>query len=209
MSRIPPRIDEIHKRVADQDKLIEDLRVSEFRRSQEAKVWIEEIEKRTAPIPDHLAAFQRLQEQAQINQRYLEEIKGFKERLEGRQAEVAEAQRIAEERTKRQMETFLVEQEKRWKRFTTEADEKWNAHERVHRPIRERLEGLESKFKPIYEQLNTLWDIQEAWSKQPMSTARDWTSTYGELAQQRKTLGRPEPGPLPQRSNRKTGKGEE
>lgn len=203
IQRIPPRIDEVHKRVADQDRLIEELRVNEFRRMQEMKGWIEEIEKRTAPIPDHIAAFQRLQEQAQLNQRYLDEIKGFKERLEGRQAEVAEAQRMAEERLKRQMEEFVTEQEKRWNRFSVESDEKWNAHERIHRPIPERLEALDAKFKPIYEQLDALWDIQEAWEKLAVATARDWRSTFGELVQRRKALGRPEPGPLPQKPNRK------
>ncbi len=202
--RLPPRIDEIHKRVAAQDKLIEELRVSEFRRTQEMKGWIEEIEKRTEPIPDHIAAFQQLQEQAQINQRYLAEIKGFKERLEGRQAEVAEAQRLAEERIKRHLEEFIIEQEKRWKRFITEADEKWNAHERIHRPISERLEGLDTKFAPIYEQLEALWEIHEAWSKLQRATTREWVESYGELAQRRKTLGRPEPGPLPQKPNRKS-----
>lgn len=209
LPRITPRIDEVHKRVDEQNKLIEELRVNEFRRTQDMKGWIEEIERRTAPIPDHVAAFQHLQEQAQINQRYLEEIKGFKERLEGRQAEVAEAQRIAEERGKRQMEEFLTEQEKRWKRFTTEADEKWNAHERIHRPLPERLEAIDAKFKPIYEQLDTLWEIQEGWEKMTMMVAREWRTTYGELAQQRKTLGRPEPGPLPHKPNRKSDKLEE
>lgn len=209
IQRMPPRIDEVHVRVAAQDKLIEELRVSEFRRSQDMKGWIEEIEKRTAPIPDHISAFQRLQEQAQINQRYLEETKGFKERLEARQAEVAEAQRIAEERVKRQIEELVTEQEKRWTRFTTEADEKWNAHERIHRPIPERIEAVDVKFKPIYEQLDALWEIQEAWEKVPMTVAREWRATYNELAQQRKTLGRPEPGPLPQKPNRKADKIEE
>ncbi len=209
LPRIPPRIDEVHKRVADQDKLIEDLRVNEFRRVQEMKGWIEEIEKRTASIPDHVAAFQRLQEQAQTNQRYLEEIRGFKERLEGRQAEVAEAQRIGDERAKRQMEEFVTEQEKRWKRFTIETEERWNAHERVHRPLPERLEALDAKFKPIYEQLDVLWNIQEAWEKIPMLAAREWRAAYSELVQQRKTLGRPEPGPLPRKPNRKEDKIEE
>jgi DNA repair exonuclease SbcCD ATPase subunit len=203
ISRLSPRIDEIHKRVSDLSKPIEDMRVSEFRRAQEMKTWVEEIEKRTAPIPDHITAFQRLQEQAQINQRYLEEVKGFKERLEGRHAEVAEAQRIADDRAKRQMETFLIEQEKRWQRFTTEAEERWNAHERVHRPITERIEAAEARFMPIYEQLDTLWDIQEAWSKMPLLIAREWSSAYGQLVQQRRTLGRPEPGPLPKRPKRK------
>ncbi len=209
IQRLPPRIEEVHKRVAEQDKLVEELRINEFRRAQDMKGWIEEIEVRTAPIPDHIAAFQRLQEQAQINQRYLEEIKGFKERLEGRHAEVAEAQRIAEERVKRQMEEFAIEQEKRWKRFVTESDEKWNTHERIHRPIPERMEALDAKFKPIYEQLDALWEIQEAWEKMPVNMARDWRSAYGELAQRRKALGRPEPGPLPKKPNRKADKIEE
>ncbi|MBN1887068.1 MAG: hypothetical protein JW850_03725 [Thermoflexales bacterium] len=203
-SRMSPRIDQIHKRVTEFDKPIEDLRVNEFRRAQEMKAWIDEIEKRTAPIPDHITAFQRLQEQAQLNQRYLEDVKGFKERLEGRQAEVAEAQRIADDRAKRQMETFLIEQEKRWQRFATEAEERWNAHERVHRPVTERIEAAEAKFMPIYEQLDVLWDIQEAWSKIPLLVAREWSSSYGQLVQQRRTLGRPEPGPLPKRPKRKT-----
>jgi hypothetical protein len=39
-----------------------------------------------------------------------------------------------------------------------------------------------------------------------MIPAREWRAVYADLVQRRKTLGRPEPGPLPQKPIRKADK---
>ena len=58
----------------------------------------------------------------------------FQVRVETRQAELGEMQRINEERIKKQIEEWQEEQEKRWKREEVHWAEQWTEHDRVHAP---------------------------------------------------------------------------
>jgi hypothetical protein len=106
------------------------------------------------------------------NQRSLEEIKGLQTRIEGRQAEVAEMQRIAEERMKKQVEEWQTDQEKRWKRQTLTWFEQWQEHDRLHESWEARLEKVEQILPDHARQFKVVWDGLEEISKVSLSAAR-------------------------------------
>lgn len=177
LQRMPPRIEEIIRRTQEQDKVFEELRLNDFRRTQEIKVFTEEINKAIAPIPDHVAGYQRTQEVAMAVQRSLEEIKGFQGRIEGRQAEVAEMQRIAEDRMKKQVEEWQADQEKRWKRQTLTWFEQWQEHDRAHEGLEVRLEKAEQELPEHARQFKIVWDGLEEIAKVSLSAARQVVET--------------------------------
>jgi chromosome segregation ATPase len=172
LQRMPPRIEEVIRRMQEQDKVFEELRLNDFRRAQEMKAFTEEVSKAIAPIPDHVAGYQRMQGMAMANQRSLEEIKGFQTRIEGRQAEVAEMQRIAEDRMKKQVEEWQADQEKRWKRQTLTWFEQWQEHDRLHESWEARLEKTEQTLPEHARQLKVVWDGLEEIAKVSLSAAR-------------------------------------
>jgi len=172
LQRMPPRIEEVIRRTQEQDKVFEELRLNDFRRAQEIKAFTEEVSKAIAPIPDHVAGYQRMQEMAMANQRSLEEIKGLQTRIEGRQAEAAEMQRIAEERMKKQVEEWQTDQEKRWKRQTLTWFEQWQEHDRLHESWEVRLEKVEQILPGYARQFKVVWDGLEEISKVSLSAAR-------------------------------------
>jgi chromosome segregation ATPase len=172
LQRMPPRIEEVIRRTQEQDKVFEELRLNDFRRTQEIKVFTEEVNKAIAPIPDHIAGYQRTQEVAMAVHRSLEEIKGFQTHIEGRQAEVAEMQRIAEDRQKKQVEEWQTDYEKRWKRQTLTWFEQWQEHDRVHESWEVRLEQVEQELPVYARQFKVVWDGLEEISKVSLSAAR-------------------------------------
>jgi len=176
VQRMPLRLAEFNKRIQDQDKAFEDLRMNDFRRAQEMKTFDEQVTKVVAPIPEYLSRSQsesqRMQELAIANQRSLEEIKGFQARIETRQAELAEMQRINEERIKKQVEEWQGEQEKRWKRETVGWDEQWHEHERIHAPWETRVQAVEQQLPDFHRQFKALWDGVEEMSKVYLAAAR-------------------------------------
>lgn len=172
LQRMPPRIEEVVRRMQEQDKVFEELRLSDFRRAQEMKAFTEDVNKAIAPIPDHVAGYQRMQEMAMANQRALEEIKSFQPRIEGRQAEMAEMQRIAEERIKKQVEEWQAEQEKRWKRQTLSWFEQWQEHDRLHETWEARLEKIELVLPEYNRQFKVVWDGLEEIAKVSLAAAR-------------------------------------
>lgn len=172
LQRMPPRIEEVIRRVQEQDKVFEELRINDFRRAQEMKAFTEDVNKALAPMPDHIAGYQRMQEMAMANQRALEEIKSFQPRIEGRQAEMAEMQRVAEERLKKQVEEWQAEQEKRWKRQTLSWFEQWQEHDRLHEPWEARLEKVELVLPEYDRQFKVVWDGLEEIAKVSLAAAR-------------------------------------
>ena len=68
MQRVPLRLAEIAQQVADQDKVVEEMRLNDFRRSQEMKGFVEDVGKVVDPLPDFIATsqsnLQRIQELA-------------------------------------------------------------------------------------------------------------------------------------------------
>ena len=175
--RVHSRIEEVIRRTQEQDKAFEEMRLNDFRRAQEMKAFTEEVNKAIAPIPDHVAGYQRMQEMAMANHRSLEEIKGFQTRVESRQAEVAEMQRIAEDRLKKQVEEWQTDQEKRWKRQTLTWFEQWQEHDRLHESWEARLERVEQKLPEHERQFKVVWDGLEEISKVSLSAARQVVET--------------------------------
>jgi chromosome segregation ATPase len=176
VQRLPQRLDQFDKRMQDQDKVFEELRRRDFERTQEMKVFTEEVTKVVTPIPEYLTRFQadsqRMQELAIVTQRAVEEIKGFQMRIETRQAELAQMQRINEERIKKQVEEWQGEQEKRWKRETLVWTEQWQEHDRLHAPWETRLEAVEHQLLDFHRQFKALWDGVEEMPKVYLSAIR-------------------------------------
>jgi len=147
VQRVPLRIAEITQQIADQDKVVEEMRLNDFRRSQEMKGFLEDVGKVVNPLPDFIATsqfnLQRIQELAMANQHSLDGIQGFQNRIEKRQSEVSEMQRISEDRMRKQVEEWQAEQEKRWKRQILTWTEQGQEHDRLHGTWETRVAQLE------------------------------------------------------------------
>lgn len=176
IQRVPLRLGEFQKRLQEQDKVVEELRVNDFHRAQEMRTFADEVGKQIGPIPDYLSRYQadsqKMQELALASQRSIEESKAFQVRVETRQAELGEMQRINEERIKKQIEEWQAEQEKRWKRELVHWTEQWTEHNRVHAPWETRLEAVEQVLPEHTRQLKAVWDGLEELPKTYLSAVR-------------------------------------
>jgi len=176
VQRVPLRLVEFQKRLQEQDKLVEELRTNDFHRAQDMRTFVDEVSKAIAPIPDYLNRYQvdsqKMQEMAIVSQRTIEESKNFQVRLETRQAELGEMQRINEERIKKQIEEWQAEQEKRWKRELVHWTEQWTEHDRLHAPWETRLEAVEHVLPEHTRQLKAVWDGLEELPKAYLAAVR-------------------------------------
>ncbi len=176
LQRMNLRLIEFGKRMQDQDKAFEDLRLNDFHRAQETKTFADEVNKVMGSLPEYLtrlqADSQRMQELAIANQRSLEEIRNFQSRIEVRQSELAEMQRLNEERIKKQVEEWQADQEKRWKRETILSNEHWQEHDRLHGTWETRLEAAEQQVLDFQRQFKALWDGVEEMAKVYLTAAR-------------------------------------
>lgn len=150
------------KPIKEFEKVVEELRVADFRRNQEVKKWAGQAEEVRAEMERLREERQRFMEQYQRAQRALDALSALQTRLETRQNETAEMQRLAEERLKRQWEEWQAAQEKARRHWEVSAEERWRQQERVNATIGKRLDSLTTTAKLCYSQIAALWETRRA-----------------------------------------------
>jgi chromosome segregation ATPase len=155
------KIEAVNPRLAEQDKVLEEIKVSKFQAEQQLKGWADELETFRSQMTNYTDIVSRLREQALVNQRAQSDLQAFQESLRQRVAELAEVERLFEERVKRQTEEAQTESEKRWGKQLTHWNEQWHEHERVHRVADQRLTGVEGVREPLQVAIDNLREDYE------------------------------------------------
>lgn len=150
------------KPIKEFEKVVEELRVADFRRNQEVKKWAGQAEEVRAELERLREERQRFMEQYQRAQRALDALPALQTRLETRQNETAEMQRLAEERLKRQWEEWQAAQEKARRHWEVMAEEHRRQQERVNASVGKRLDALAATAKLCYAQIAALWETHRA-----------------------------------------------
>lgn len=165
-------IDKSVQPIKEFQQTIDDVRASEFRREQAVKKYVEQAEQVKQEMEEWRTQTQRFVEQYQLNKRSLEKLEGFQARLEKRQNEVAEMQRLAEDRVKRQWEEWQKAQDKEAKKRQLVSDEKWNAQEKTNLDIGGRVESLETQADVHQAQLESLFDLRRLDARRNLEMAK-------------------------------------
>lgn len=87
------------------------------------------------------------------------------ERLERRINEVAEMQRLSEERFREEWNDWVKDDQRRWKQFTLTNDEAWRTHEKDMNDFRKMVEEARESLMPLRQSLERLWKLEEARAK--------------------------------------------
>jgi len=84
------------------------------------------------------------------------------DRLERRINEVAEMQRLSEERFRTEWNDWIDEDQLRWKEFTVNNDEAWRIHNKEQQELRATLDTLRETLAPLEKSLERVWRLQRA-----------------------------------------------
>jgi hypothetical protein len=152
------RVDEAIQETKKYEKPIEELRISDFQREQKMKQYLDQGEQVAKEMERILLQTQGFIEQQQAVKRTLDKAETFQARIEKRQNEVAEMQRLAEDRVKRQWEEWQTVREKEQKKRQVVLDEQWRAQENTNQAVVERIKPLEAQAKIHQEHLEILFD---------------------------------------------------
>ena len=82
------------------------------------------------------------------------------EGLERRINELAEIQRLSEERFRNEWNDWGSTEQQRWKQFTLSTDEIWRNHDREFERFVQRINALDARFPPLIEGLKNLWQLE-------------------------------------------------
>lgn len=173
------------KPIKEFEKVVEELRVADFRRNQEVRKWAGQAEEVRAELERLREERQRLMEIHPQVRRALDDLAAFRSRIETRQNEIAEIQRLAEERLKRQWEEWQAVQEKARRNWEVSAEERWRQQERTNATFSKRLDSLTATAKFCYSQIAALWETRRADAVRTFTHTREaYEARIAEIDQQ-------------------------
>jgi chromosome segregation ATPase len=108
----------------------------------------------------------------------LDEHKHYLELMERRASEIAEIQRLAEERFRQEWNTFLSDEQKRWTTHLLLRDEQWREHDRSNEKIVDRLATLEDEQSTVDDQVRSIRELDAGRLQTLANVLREWLAEY-------------------------------
>jgi DNA repair exonuclease SbcCD ATPase subunit len=174
------KIDEAAELMEQQAQIIEDQRVAEFRWGRQAAEWAKLVEELKEEVANMTSQAMRMREQSDMVRRTLADLESFRERIERRQNEMNEMQRLAQDRQKRKMEEWQAEREKERKLFQLSNEERWRDNGRHNERRDAQIETSEKNVQTLSRHVKALWDMQETWAQSVMISSGEWMATREE-----------------------------
>ena len=94
--------------------------------------------------------------------RIIDDFNRIGDRLERRINEVAEMQRLSEERFRQEWDDWRDEDQKRWKQLTLSSDEVWRNHDREFEAFIRRVGDIEDLVPEVRSNIERLWQLERA-----------------------------------------------
>jgi chromosome segregation ATPase len=92
--------------------------------------------------------------------RIIDDFERIGDRLERRINEVAEMQRLSEDRFRQEWNDWRADDQKRWKTFTMSTDEVWKQHDREFEKFVQRMNEIDAQLPPLQDSLARIWNLE-------------------------------------------------
>jgi hypothetical protein len=147
--------------------------------------WIETLEVQVKKVDEFAVRLQEFSDAFQEDRQVVASVERFQERISREQTQVAELQRLAEERQKRQLEQWQEENEKRWRKELLRWDHLWAEQTKRNQQIAERFAGLEQQLAQHQVQIDAEWKFLESQISYQTQESRRWLGEMTRLLEER------------------------
>jgi chromosome segregation ATPase len=181
---------------------LEEMRLLEATRDRQTTDWKGDIARFDEEMGKHRAALERFSRKQDDAQQVLVAIEEYKQILSREQKQVAELQRMSEERQKREMDEWIAANEQRWTKHRLERDAQWHQQQSRNEAAEaqlkklaetdagaaERIQRLQRELLAMQEEyrakLKELWQWQERQAIFSLDQVRRWyDETHTALAE--------------------------
>lgn len=129
-------------------------------RDQQIKELLERFGEQDSQMQRNIERFETWSEAYRSMKKIIDDFERIGERLERRIGEVAEMQRLSEERFRQEWNDWTSDDQKRWKQFTLSNDEAWRNHDKEFERYTRRLQEFADMFPPLQDSISRLWNLQ-------------------------------------------------
>ncbi len=175
-----PKLDLIEEMALRNEKRVLEVQNAERERREQIQQFVEQqslfLQQRDLRVEEITRTFGQYDEDMRRNlerfeswsevyrqmKKIIEDFDRIGERLERRINEVAETQRLSEERFRQEWNSWNADDQKRWKQFTLTNDEAWRLHDKEFDQFRTKFNEALQHLAPIYDSLDRLWKLERA-----------------------------------------------
>lgn len=146
---------------------------------------MDKVETEVKKIDEFAARMLEFTEAFREDRQVVASVVGFQEQIRRDQTQVAELQRLAEERQKRQLELWQEENEKRWKKELLTWDYQWAEETKRHGQIAEQFRLTEEQLGRHQVQIEATWKFLESQVTIETQQQRRWLGEINRLLEDR------------------------
>ncbi len=129
-------------------------------RDQEVAGLMKRFEEHDRAMEQNIARFETWSEAYRSMRQIIEDFHRIGERLERRINEVAEMQRLSEDRFRQEWNDYRTDDQKRWKQYTLSNDEVWRKHDEDFEEFIKTMQAVQAELNPLHTSVNRLWQLE-------------------------------------------------
>jgi chromosome segregation ATPase len=168
-----------------QDQFMETVRLAEVERQRQMGRWTEEFAAQRELIERHNKQILQFAEQYEAAKQALGALAKFEEQIRRDQNQVAELQRLGEERQRKELLDWQAENEKRWKKHDLEWEHERQEQLKVNRDLAARFTPIQETLALLETQVAQLWHLQETYGAHRIAEAQRWLKSLEEALENR------------------------
>jgi hypothetical protein len=171
-------------RISQRDSVEKQLLETEQLKRQMAE-WGEQLEVYTKKIDDFSAKMQTFSETFREDRQVVESVERFQEQIRREQAQVAELQRLGEERQKRQLEQWQEDNEKRWRKELLRWDHQWAEQAKQNGQSNNNFGSVDQRLAQHRAEIDAAWKFMESQIGYQTQETRRWLGEMTRLLEER------------------------
>ena len=129
-------------------------------RDHQIKGLMEKFGEQDSQMQRNIERFETWAEAYREMKKIIDDFERIGDRLERRINEVAEMQRLSEERFRQEWNDWTSDDQKRWKQFTLSNDEVWRSHDKEFERFVQRISEMQAMFAPLQDGLDRIWKLE-------------------------------------------------
>ncbi len=147
--------------------------------------WIETSEAQVKRMDGFAARMQEFSEAFREDRQTVASIERFQEIIRRDQTQVSELQRLSEERQKRQLEQWVEENEKRWRKELLRWDHQWGEQAKRNSQVTQQFTELVERLNHQQAEIDATWKFLESQINFQTQEQRRWLAEMTRLLEQR------------------------
>jgi chromosome segregation ATPase len=170
---------------ASQREFVDGQLMEAERLKREIGEWFERLEVQAKKMEQYTARMEAFSEQFREDRQVVESVERFQEMIKREQSQVAELQRLGEERQKRQLEQWQEEDEKRWRKELLRWDHQWGEQSKRNQEVAGQFGNVMERLARHQAELDAAWRVFESEIACRTQELRRWSGEMNRMLEQR------------------------